>query len=313
MANELTISQAARNMFQDGIDHVAQQKMSRFRELAIVKSGCTGKSQAHRKMPKTEMSVVTGRLQPTVGQEQEVRHRYLFPGKHELATLIDEDDAQDLDFAFSPSGEATKQHQMAAARRIDKIFLDGIVGTNFEGEEGSIQNVVIPNSQKVAIDFVKEGAASNSGLTLAKLIEAKSKFGKNEVYGQDQMDSGAKLCMAVSQDELDDLLFDVEQTGNADYNKVRALVDGEVNYFMGIHFMRTQLLSTTDLGGNKLRRDCPVWTSDGVHLDFWYDLKTSIDILPQQSQAIQVYSRIKLGAIRHDEDRVVLVSCEQDS
>jgi hypothetical protein len=40
-------------------------------------------------------------------------------------------------------------------------------------------------------------------------------------------------------------------------------------------------------------------------------VKTSIDVLPNQSQAVQVYSRIKVGAARKDLNRVVLVYCKQ--
>ena len=324
MSVPLTVPQSARNMFQSGMERAAQQFQSRARGFATVKTGCTGKSQAHRKIQKMEMNDATGRLQPTVGQEMLLEHRYVFPRKADLATIVDEDDAAELDLGVAPTGEISTEHISAAGRKLDSIFFNGILGNNIEGMEDNLQTVALPASQYIAVDYRRDGGSGNLGLTLAKLVRAKGRFGKLEVYGQEQKESGAKICCAISQDELDNLLYDVVQTGSADYNKVKALVDGEVDYFMGIHFIRTELLpvavatqvvsgtgSNVTVGSGKIIRTLPMWVSTGVMLDFWYDVKTNIDVLPTQSQAIQVYSRIKAGAARKDEDRVVAIYCEQ--
>lgn len=308
----LTIPQSARAVFQDGMEHLAQQKASRFQKYATVKTGVTGKASAHRRIQATEMTDVTGRIQPTIGEELGLEHRYIFPRKAQKATLIDEDDAATLALAVAPTGDIALQHRMAAGRKIDKIFLDGITGSNLEGLEDVMNPMSIPSSQVVLKGYRTDGVTGNTGLTLSKLIKAKGIFGTNEVYGQDQHEEGARLCMAVAQDELNDLLEDAEFTGSADYNKVRALVDGELDYFMGIHFIRSEQIAKAAPSGQKFVRTCPMWVSTGVYLDFWYDVKTSIDTLPTQSQAIQVYSRIKVGAARKDEKQVVLVECEQD-
>lgn len=312
MATSLTIPESARNMFQQGMEQLAQQLQSRFRAYATIKTGCTGKSQAHRKVTKEEMEDHTGRIQDTHGREMALLHRYVFPRKASLATYLDEDDAGELDLGVAPTGEIITQHQGAAQRKVDDIFIAGIVGTNYEGAEDNIATVDLPSTQKVLVTYHRDGTSTNCGLTLGKLIKAKGMFGKNEVYGQDNKDLGGQLCMAISQDELDNLLYDVEKTGSADYNNVKALVQGEVDSFLGIKFIRSERLPYTGPSNNKIIRTCPMWVSSGVQLDFWYDTKTSIDVLPTKSQAIQVYSRLKVGCGRKDEDRVVLVYCEQD-
>jgi hypothetical protein len=279
------------------MEHLAQQKASRFQKYATVKTGCTGKVSGH---PVGDPQAVGGQI-----------HRYIFPRKAQKATLIDEDDAGTLALSVAPTGDIALQHRMAAGRKIDKIFLDGITGANLEGVEDRMETVQLPPSQIVPIDYRTDGKTGAVGLTLAKLIRGKGIFSKNEAYGQDQHEEGAHLCMAVSQDELNNLLADVEETGSADYNKVQALVDGEVDYFMGIHFIRSeQITKRASENANKIIRSCPMWVSTGVYLDFWYDVKTSIDTLPTASQAIQVYSRIKVGAARKDEKQVVLIECE---
>lgn len=298
-------------MFAEGFEREAQQIMSRFRTYADVKTGLTGKAHVFKKIVKREMQDVTGRLQDTNPEEQQYRYRYLFPRKAKLATIFDEDDASELGLSVAPTGDTIVEHTSAAARKVDDYFIAGILGDNLEGEEDNMQTVPFDTSnQQIAINYHRDGSSTNVGLTLAKLIAAKSKFGKNEVYGQNG-DKTGKLCMAVSQDELDNLLYDVEQTGSADYNSVKALVNGEVDYFMGIHFLRSERLPVTSLGGGKISRNCPMWLSTQVRIGFWADLKTSIDILPNKDQAIQIYSRIRLNACRKDENAVVSVLCEQ--
>lgn len=315
MAIEISIPQSARNMFRDGIEHVAQQLQSRFRQCATVTTGCTGKSQGHRKIQKSEMADVTGRHLDTVGDELAILQRYIFPRKAEKVTWIAEDDAQDINNEFGPTGETQVMHTGAIGRKCDDIFIAGLLGVNYEGPEDGIVTVALStgaNSQTIAVNYRRDGLTTNTGLTLAKLVRAKGRFGKQEVFGQEQKMAGVKLWCAVSQDELDNLLFEVEQTGSADYNKVKALVDGEVDYFMGINFMRTERLPNTPPSANKIIRSCPMWTSDGVHMDFWTERRTLIDVRPDKSHTIQVRSVLKMGAGRKDEDRVVNILCEQD-
>ena len=128
MSFSLDTVKAARTVFQTGFDRNAQQMMERFRPYCVVKTGVTGKSQSFKKIQKREMSDVTGRLQPTVGQEQTWEYRYINPRKASLTTLLDEDDASDLDLGVAATGEIITEHNSAAARKVDKFFLDGIMG-----------------------------------------------------------------------------------------------------------------------------------------------------------------------------------------
>lgn len=313
MSIELTTITAARAMFQEGFERQAQQIQSRFRNFADVKTGLTGKSQVYKKIRKMEMNDVIGRFQPTVGDEAKWEYRYLFPRKAEKVTVLDEDDASELGLSVAPTGEIRMEHASAAARKIDDIFLAGIMGNNYEGEEETVMPVPIPSNQKVLINYRRDGFTANTGLTLAKLIRAKGRFGKLEVYGQDVDEGGDRVCMAVSQDELDNLLHDVEEVGSADYNSVKALVDGNVDYFMGIWFLRTERLPVTSIGGGKIQRNCPMWLRNGVRLGFWNDVETTIKELTNPDGALQIRSKLRANSHRKDEDRVVLVECEQDA
>ena len=298
-------------MFQEGFDRVAQQMQSRFRMYAEVKPGLVGKSTTFKKIQKREMRDVTGRLQPNVGEEQLFEHRYLFPKKADLTTILDVDDASELGLQVAPTGEISMEHNSAAMRKLDDYFISGILGTNYEGSEDNIQTVTLPESQIVAVNYRTDGGSANTGLTLSKLIQGKGLFGINEVYGQDVEEGGGQICMAVSQQELNNLLENVAQIGSNQYNDVKALVSGTVSEFMGIRFLRTQRLPRTTPSGGLIVRSCPMWISTGVRIGFWNDVTTRIDELTNPAGAIQIYSSLRANAHRKDEDRVVNVLCEQ--
>lgn len=285
--------------------------VSRLRECATVKTGCKGKAETHNRINPTEMEDQTERLAVTQGEQLGTIVRWVFPRPAQKTTFLDEWDSDLLGETILPTGEATQQHTMASGRLMDKRTLDGVVLDNFEGgiDDPGPTATALPASQKVAINYNRDGSTTNRGLTLGKLIVAKSKFGLNEVYGQYQKLAGDKLVMAVGQDQLDDLLFDVEQVGNADYNKVKALVDGEVDYFMGIYFKRVQFLTRTDVGGGVLADSCPMWVKSLVKFNIWRDFRSRISIRDDLSEAIQIRSKVMVGACRLQEEGVVIVDC----
>lgn len=308
-----TIPDQYKIQFDTNWTHAAQQEISRFKKYAIVKEGITGKSISHNTVESEEMEEQVARLQKTSGTELATYSRFVFPLPHQKTTFLDEWDEALLGDVVLPKGEAVEAHRMASERKIDDIFLRGITGNNTQGVHDEMNTVAIPNSMKVAANYRRDGGSANTGLTLAKILRGKSIFGKLEVYGQNLERNGAKLCMAVSQDELDNLLFDVEQIGSADYNKVKALVDGEVDYFGGVWFIRSERLPIAAAGGGKIIRTCPMWISNRVHIDIWAGLRTKISYRDDLSEAIQIRSKMMLNACRKDEKSVVLIYTEQDA
>jgi hypothetical protein len=138
-------------------------------------------------------------------------------------------------------------------------------------------------------------------LTLAKLIKAKSILGKNEVG------KGEELIFAYTQQQLDDLLHSVEEVKSSDYNAVKALVNGDVDTFMGFKFVRLELLPlnvSTDV------RTCFAYAKSGVVLSD-AGRKAYMDILPQRSHSLQIRSTTSLGATRLEEKKVVKVFCDE--
>jgi hypothetical protein len=158
----------------------------------------------------------------------------------------------------------------------------------------------LPSSQKVAVNYVESGSPANSGLTIAKLRNAKYILDANEV------DEEEERIIVVSAKQLQDLLRTTEIT-SADYNSVKALVDGALNTFMGFKFRKTQLLplnSSTDV------RSAYVYVKSGVVLAE-RGLKTHMDVRTDLSHSLQIRSVASLGATRLEEKKVVEIACDE--
>jgi len=129
--------------------------------------------------------------------------------------------------------------QVASAyfgRRFDTIVLENALGTNYAKVSGatSESSVAFPASQQV----INALSGSDEGLTLAKLIETKS------ILGQNETPMGEQKYFVHRQEQLDDLLNNVSQVSDADFANVKALINGEVNYFMGFEFVQTQTVDS---------------------------------------------------------------------
>jgi hypothetical protein len=104
----------------------------------------------------------------------------------------------------------------------------------------------------------------------------------------------------VSAKEISDLLGTTEVTNNL-YNSVRALVDGDVDAFLGFKIVRSE-----QLGLASSIRTCVAYHKNAAVLVDG-GKKSYMDILPTQSHALQIRSTAVLGATRLLETGVVSI------
>ncbi len=185
-------------------------------------------------------------------------------------------------------------------RRYDEIILDAAIGTNYYKVNGATSetSVTLPATQQVVNDFSSTG--TDEGLSLAKLIEAKSILGKNETP------MGEMLYFVYRQEQLDDLLNNVDQTSNADYAAVKALISAEVGFFAGFNFVKTQLVSVaSDVAS------CVAYTKSALVAGVTSGFTAKVEQLPQKNYSWQVWASLDMGATRMQEEGVVEVFCDQ--
>jgi hypothetical protein len=278
--------------------HLVQQKTSKLREYVTVDS-IQGKEKSYNQLAEAAMQLITSRSGETRISDQATAKRWIRPKAYDTAKLFDEFDEQLLGEVVLPTSPVVQSHAAAYARTCDSLIIDALGGTAYTGESGTTATA-LPAGQKVAVNYVESGAAANSGLTIAKLRAAKFILDSNDV------DEEEERIIVVSAKQLQDLLRE-DRVTSADYNSIKALVDGTVNTFMGFKFRRTQLLplvSATDV------RSVYVYVKSGVILAE-RGLKTHMDIRTDLSHSLQVRSVASLGATRSEEKKVVEIACDE--
>jgi hypothetical protein len=285
--------------FSDNWEYLVQQEDSRL-ESSVTKVTVKGKERTFDQLGKSKMRLITTRNGKTVPSDTPMAKRWLRPKGYDEVTYIDEFDKVALGELPTPQSEHVKAHAMAAKRTMDEVIIAALEGTAYIGEDGTTA-VDVPASQKVAVDYVQSGATANSGLTLAKMARAKFILDHNEVPQDGRY-------FAVTAKQINDLLVNVIEIKSSDYNEVKALVDGKINRFLGFEFRMTELLTlvvATDV------RTCIAYHRDGIALGIGQAEQAKIDIRADLNHTIQIRTVMMIGATRKEEERVVLVYCDE--
>lgn len=297
--------------FSSNVWHLSQQKGSRLRGLVRTES-LNGEEGFFDYYGPVVAQQKVGRHSDTTYQETEHGRRRVTMNDYFWADLVDKEDK--LRLIHDPESQYAKAAMMAMGRKMDDIIIEAALGTGYSGKEGATP-VAMPNSQKIG---AFDGAAS-SGLNVRTLRAIKKKFHQNEV----DMEPLYIICQA---EQIDNLLGETEITSQ-DYNTVRALVNGEVDTFMGFKFIRLERLNTTaaattfdatsgqvGVGGDTIAagsRRCIAMAGSGLLLALGVDVKGRIDELPQKHYSKQVYASMSMGATRLEESKIVEVICAE--
>ena len=243
------------------------------------------------------MSQKTARAAWTEPSDVPSAIRWVLPTGYQKATWIDEDDAALLGSLPDPQNQIAMNHAIAVNRLKDQLIINNAIGVNFTGVSASTQTA-LPAAQQVGVQFP---GATNTGMTLAKILQALFILDSNDVPEMDRV-------MVYAAKQLYDLLLNVDQVDSVLYNDVRALMKGRFDEFAGFRWIRTQLLPTV---GTPSIRSCIAYQKKFVLLGELKGQSTKIDILPQQSHAIQVRTTYTANATRLEEAGVVLISTDE--
>jgi hypothetical protein len=201
--------------------------------------------------------------------------------------------------AIQPESDYGRALVMGMNRAIDSHIVKQATGVVWTGKTGSTP-VSFPNTQQVAVNYVETGAPTNSNLTVAKLRRAKFLLDNG-----DYVADGEPVHIIVSASQIQSLLRTTEVT-SADYNTVRALVNGEIDTFMGFKFVRSQQLSKT---GNN--RSVLVYPQSAIKFSWLDTVKGKVAERADKNYAIQVSIMASFGAVRMWEEKVVEIICDE--
>jgi len=285
MSTEIT--KAFIKQFSANVDFLVQQKGSKLRDCVRVETGVKGEEAYFDAVGAVSAVKRTSRHADTPLIETPHSRRKVVLYDYEWADLIDDPDK--IKTLIDPENAYAQNAAWAMGRAIDDAIIEAATGTAYTGKDGST-SVSLPSSQIVS--------AGGSGLTLAKLLEAKYILDSNDV------DPDEPRYCAVTAYQLKELLNTTE-VKSADYNTIRALVAGQVDTFLGFKFIITNRLTTNDSG----ERQVLCWAKNGLLLAIGQDIKSRISERADKSYATQVYYAMSIGATRMEEKKVVEIDC----
>lgn len=303
------ITTAFVNNFRDNIMHLVQQKGSRLRNAVYVKTGVVGEYFYQEQLGATAaVKNVTRHADTPLIDSAHYRRRGTM-WDFDWADLIDTQDK--FRMLIDPTSDYAQNAADAMARSMDDEIITAFGATAYAGKAGGTSvafGVDMDGSTALSPVFGgvtctnqtvpanASGATGNMGIT--KLRAAKYILDLNEVDEEDRF-------IVVGASQLASLLSTTSIT-SVDYNQVKALVNGDIDTFLGFKFIQSQRLPKS---GNN--RTCYAWQKKGMCLAVGQEWKTDIGPRRDKRNATQVYVTMTVGSVRLEERRVVAITCDE--
>lgn len=288
------VTTAFTQQYQDNITQLVQQKMTKLRMSVRVDTDFTGEFKFYEQFGATSMVLKTSRNQDTPSIDPDHKRRRISKNDYLHNTLLDKEDQ--LSMLVDPKSTYSEAAAFAAGRQMDDVIIAAYIATSFTGKTGSV-------SQAFANDAGDNNiAASASGLNKAKILEAKEVLDDNDVEEEDRF-------LVCTPRQIRDLLNTTEVT-SADFNTVRALVNGEISTWIGFKFVSISSNRLPVLSGTS-NRGVYAYHRNAMQLAIQKEPSVRIDERPDKNYAWQVFMSMTIGATRLEEDRIVEIACTE--
>lgn len=283
------ITTAFSQQFSSNVQLLSQQMGSILRG-AVSEEAVTGEKAFFDQVGSSAAVKRTSRHGDTPLVETPHSRRMVTMDSYEWADLID--DADKVRMLIDPTSTYARAAAAAMGRAMDDAIIAAATGTAKTGKSGATSTSMLAAHQI---------AAGGADLSLAKLIEAK------KILDLASVDPSIPRHIAVGPDQIEALLNSTTVT-SSDFNTVKALVQGEINTFMGFQFHVSTRLAKS---GNN--RTCFAWAEDGIKLAVGKDVMSRIDERSDKSYSTQVYYCATFGATRMEEEKVVSIVCDESA
>jgi hypothetical protein len=283
------ITTAFVNQFSSNIQMLSQQMGSLLRNAVDVET-VNGEKAFFDQVGSAAAVLRTSRHADTPLIDTPHSRRMVTMSDFEYADLIDDQDKVRL--LVDPTSTYSRAAAAAMGRAMDDVIISAALGTALTGKDGGTSTSFATATNQIA--------AGATGLTLAKLIQAK------EILDSGDVDPSIPRYIAVSPKQITNLLNSTTVT-SSDFNTVKALAMGEINSFVGFNFIVTNRLG---VDGASARRVI-AFAMDGIKLAVGREPTARIDERADKSYATQIYYAMTLGATRMEEKKVVEVLCTE--
>lgn len=281
-----------------------QQEASRLEKFVTVETGLSGKMVAFDQYGLLNFEEKLQRMQATELKDAPTTRRIMHPHIYTRAIGFDEFDAKKLANIDIPVSKTIEGLRAAAGRTMDKVMIDGFLGTCYTGETGT-EAVDFSEDQVIEADYSEDSAGTDSNLTVAKLRRALAMLQQAEAWNEERRAYGDELVLACTSSQINSLLKEPE-VSSYDYNTARALVEGKVDTFLGFRIIRTEQLPRTADG-----RACLAWVKSRAQFGIWDDFKVKISVRDDLEETLQIRAKFACGATRLQEDAFVKILCKE--
>jgi len=237
-----------------------------------VKFPTIGKGVATLRVPQTDVTP----LNVTYGQVTATMEDYIAA---EYSDIF-----QQSHINFDERSELVQVVSKSIARRMDQIMIDAL---NAASGTSTVATTV--------------GPGGNTDMNIEKLRATAKALNEKNVPSE-----GRYLLMHATQ--LDSLLGEQEITSQ-DFAAVKALVQGEINTFMGFNILT---MGDRDEGGipKPSTRTCFAWHKDSMGYAESMAQKTEVNYVPEKTSFL-ISSMFSAGSVSIDGEGIVKISCTE--
>ena len=292
--NGINSNEAYVEIYEQNLRHKLQQQVSIL--MPTVSLGTmTGKKKRFTYLGTAEMSERHDKNGDTKWMSQGIYSRWVSRRVFDRAVLIDEYD--DIKSALTdPTGDLIKSGIMASNRTKDDVIINALTADAWTGENATVK-VEFPSSN--IVDIQTGGSGSNVGLNIEKLKEVAARMDDNDVPAENRI-------IVTSRRQINGLLGDDHVT-SADYNNVKALVNGQIDTFFGFKFV---IFNRLPLASNV--RTCFAYQKDCVLLAIDHDVKVKGPVpIPEKHFQPGLELTLALDAVRLFDEGVFELPCKE--
>jgi hypothetical protein len=248
-----------------------------------VHDGVVGETDHFDLMDEVEAQEKTTQFEEQTNLSPEHSRRFVHMRDFWWNAYIDKQDK--LRLLADPQSKYVQNAVNALGRKGDRVIYNALRGGAWQGKSNPTQ-IALPSSQKVAV-----GAGPAS---VEKVMDAAAILNKNEVPMENRY-------LIVNWAFLDDMLRE-QKIGSVDYNNVKALMNGTLDFWMGFKW----LMYNYDIDSSTYY--ALACHPSAIGLSRAASPFTSVDILPTKHFLTQVYASMSLNALRLQEKGVVEIA-----
>jgi len=324
MANFYDIETSYIHRYSADVLHALQQKTTRLRNFVTNKPDCQGVAEFIDKIGTNEALDKVARFADSPVQAISHQRRRVSAQPKNAGFFVEGFDTRRMNYdVFQPYAEATS---MAMARKMDSVIVDAAFGSAYESDGGVMDGATeivwndsnFPN-QFIAKTFffgssanaetagvISSTAATGYTLSIDKLLKARRILSENEA---DQYDEGGNpLYFIVCSAAQIEALLHSTRVQSSDYNNIRALVEGQTNYFAGFQFIRYENMPVAGTGATQVEKVL-AFHPQGLAFCSWEEPVTEIERRSDKSFVPYAYFEMDIGATRVWEEMVIEIEC----